>query len=126
MIFDKMFIQSSILESAMQASEYKNQVILNNIANSDTPGFKAKNIEFEGILNDAVEAYKYTGELNLKSVMPRLKTEHANYSVRLDENNVDIETEMAKFYKNSSKYDVISNSVISNGNRMNTVLTGFR
>ena len=40
MIFDKLFTQNTVLGTAMQASEFKNQVILHNMANSDTPNFK--------------------------------------------------------------------------------------
>lgn len=126
MLFDKLFVQSNILETAMKASEYKNQVILNNIANADTPGFKGKNIEFKNILSDAVEETKETGVNTLNEVIPKLKVEHGNYKVRLDENNVDIETELVKFYKNSAEYDIITNSVLNNGSRLNTVFTNLK
>lgn len=126
MILDKMFTQNTVLESAMQASEFKNQVILNNIANADTPNFKGSEIEFEGILENAIESSKANGKLDMSSVMPALKRQHDGYSVRIDKNNVDIESEMTKFYKNSAKYDVITNGVISNNNRFNTVLTGIK
>ena len=126
MIFDNMFTQNTVLESAMQASEFKNQVILNNIANADTPNFKSSDVEFEGILNNAIESSKLKGKLDMSSVMPALKSQHYNYKVRIDENNVDIESEMTKFYKNSAKYDVITGSVISNNSRFNTVLSGIK
>ncbi len=126
MIFDKLFTQNTVLETAMQASEFKNQVILHNMANSDTPNFKGSEVEFEGILNDAIESSKINGKLDMSSVMPSVQKQHYGYKVRIDENNVDIETEMVKFYKNSAKYDVIVNSVLNNSNRLNTVLSGFR
>ena len=37
MVFDRLFTQNRILEAAMQATQYKNQEILNNMANIDTP-----------------------------------------------------------------------------------------
>ncbi len=126
MIFDKMFVQNNILETAMQASEFKNQVILNNMANAETPNFKGSDVEFESILDDAIESSKMTGKLDLSSVMPAVKRQHSGYKVRIDENNVDIESEMTKFYKNSAKYDVIVNGVLNNTNRMNTVLSGLK
>lgn len=126
MIFDKMFMQNDVLELAMKGSEYKNQTILNNIANADTPGFKAKDVQFEGILKDAIDTYDRTGDLDLNSVEAKLYTRHRNYSVRIDDNNVDIESELVNFYKNSTKYDVISNSVINNNSRLNSVFTGMK
>lgn len=126
MLFEKMFMQNDILELAMKGSEYKNQTILNNIANADTPGFKAKDVEFEGILKNAVDSYNRTGELDFASVRAELYTRHRNYSVRIDDNNVDIETELVNFYKNSAQYDVVTNSVISNNSRLSTVLTAMK
>lgn len=126
MIFDKLFTQSSILGAALHASEYKNQVILNNIANADTPGFKSKDVKFEGILDDALKSAEHTGKLDLDSAVAKLYSPHENYNYRMDENNVDIEVEMINFYKNSTKYDVIANSMISNGNRFNAVLNTMK
>ena len=126
MIFDKMFTQNTVLEAAMQASEFKNQVILNNMANADTPNFKGSEVEFEGILNDAIESSKLKGKLDMSSVMPALQKQHYGYNVRIDNNNVDIESEMTKFYKNSAKYDIIVNSVLNNTSRLNSVLTAIK
>lgn len=121
------FEQSKILETAMQATQYKNQVILNNIANADTPGYKSKSVEFKSILKDAIETEKTTGISQLDSVMSKISlSANSNFSNRLDENGVDMETEMVEFYKNSIEYDVIVNSVQSNLNINNSVLSIFR
>lgn len=126
MVFDKLFLQNNILETAMQATEYKNETLLNNIANADTPNFKAKDVKFNDILENAIENYEMTGEFDIDSVKAELYTKHRNYSVRIDGNNVDVETELVNFYKNSSKYDVIVNSVLNNSGRMNTVYTNMK
>lgn len=126
MIFDKMFTQGRILETALQATEYRNQVMINNIANAETPGFKGKTVEFENVLASAIEGFERTGQLSLENVMPIVKSQHGNYSVRLDKNNIDIETEMVKFYRNSAKYDNIVNSVLNNSTRLNSVFTGMK
>lgn len=126
MIFDAMYKQGMILESAMKATEYRNEVILNNITNSDTPGYKSRKVEFESILDDAIKSSKSTGKFNPDSVVPKLSTQHSNFSARIDKNNVDIEIEMANFYKNSSRYDAMVNSVLNNSGRMNAVLGSTR
>ena len=115
MIFDKMFTQNTVLESALQASEFKNQVIL-----------KGSEVEFQSVLDNAIESSKINGKLDMSSVLPAVKKQHYGYTVRIDENNVDIESEMVKFYKNSAMYDVIANAAISNNNRLNTVLTNLK
>ena len=126
MILDSITTQSTILESALQAAQYKNQVILNNIANADTPGFKGKHVEFESVLNDALETSRRTGKLDMSGVMPKLMSKHSGYSVRIDENNIDAETELTEFYKNSAKYDVITNSILNNSSRINFVIANAK
>lgn len=126
MIFDKLFNQSRILETAMQATSYKNEVILGNIANIDTPNYKRKTVEFEGALEKAINETKKTGINKMNTVMPNIRVTEIENSTTLDGNSVDIETEMINFYKNSSKYDVIVNSVINNSNITNTVYTTFK
>ena len=122
MIFNKLFTQNDIMGAALKGAEYRNQTILNNLANADTPGYKAKNIEFEPILKETLHLAKHTGELDLDNAVGRLYTQHPNFKVRLDENNVDVESEMVKFYKNTAKYDIIVNAVTSNNSRIKTVL----
>lgn len=126
MMFDKLLTNSSVLEASMKATEFKSQTLLNNIANVDTPGFKAKNIEFEGMLKEAMDSYEITGEFDVNSVVATITSPHRNFKYRKDSNNVDIETELMGFYKNSVKYDVVSNSVLSNKTRLNTVLTAIK
>ncbi|MBS5793574.1 MAG: flagellar basal body rod protein FlgB [Clostridiales bacterium] len=126
MVFDRLFTQNRILETAMQATQYKNQVILNNMANIDTPNYKKKTVEFENTLSKAIEETKKTGIDHMGTVMPNIKVSAKQNSTTLDGNSVDIETEMIDFYKNSTKYDFIVNSVLSNSNVTNTVYSTFK
>ena len=126
MVFDRLFTQNRILESAMQATQFKNKVILNNMANIDTPNYKAKTVSFEGALDDAITKTKETGIDHMGSVMKNISVNTKENSTTIDGNSIDIETEMINFYKNSAKYDVVVNSVLSNSNRTNTVYTTFK
>lgn len=126
MIFDNLFSQNSILETAMQATQYRNKVIINNMANADTPNYKSKSVDFEGVLSDAIKKTKDTGINHMAEVMPRLVVSVKENSTTLDGNSVDIETEMVNLYKNSAKYDTIVGSVISNSNISTTVYNAFK
>ncbi len=126
MIFDRLFTQNRILETAMQATQYKNQVLLNNMANIDTPNYKSKSVEFERVLANAIDETKRTGIDHMNSVIPNIKVTTKPNSTTIDGNSIDIETEMIEFYKNSTKYDFIVNSVLSNSNRTNTVYSTFK
>lgn len=126
MVFDRLFTQNRILETAMQATQYRNQTIMNNIANADTPNYKAKYVSFEGALDEAITKTKETGIDQMGSVMKNISVATKENSTTLDGNSIDIETEMINFYKNAAKYDIIVNSVLSNSNRTNTVYTAFK
>lgn len=124
MILDKMYTQNAIIGTGLQASILRNEVITNNLANSDVPGYKKKTVEFESILNDIINSSKLTGKLELEKATPRIKTMHRGYNYRKDENNVDVETEMVDLYQNSVRYDTLISCNIANGKRLNLVLMG--
>lgn len=116
MIFEKLFTQSNILEAAMQATQYKNDIIMDNITNANTPNYKRKSVSFEGVLDDAIEKTRATGKNYMNGVMKDIKVSTKESSTMHDKNSVDIETEMIELYKNSTKYDVVVNSINSNSN----------
>lgn len=120
MSFSDVFINNNILAAGMNASIVRNEVIQNNIANADTPGFKKSVVSFEDSLTNALGSVKYTGSLDLSNVQPLINSTGFDY--RIDENNVDIEEEMVNLYQNSAKYDVLVESVRNNYSRINAVL----
>ena len=122
-MLEGLFLQNDILGSAMQAAIVRNDVISNNIANADVPNYKKKAVRFETYLSEALADAQRTGKLNLSKVKPRLMTEHAGYSYRIDGNNVDIEQEMVDLYQNSVKYDAMVNGVINNYKRINLIMS---
>ncbi len=118
-MLDNMFLNNNILGSAMQASAYKNDVIQNNIANADTPGFKKQNVVFEDALKQELDSFYVDGEVDFDNIKPTLYSDPLSY--RLDENNVDLNVEMVEMYKNSVKYDTLTQSVMNNYKRINIV-----
>ena len=124
LLFNKMYVQTDILGSALNAASVRNEVINNNIANNDVPGYKTKTVSFEKSLIDAIDKKKKTGVLDLSNAKPTVRFINEFYSYRVDTNNVDIETEMVNLYQNSIKYDVMINSVQNNSKRMSLALTG--
>jgi flagellar basal-body rod protein FlgB len=89
-------------------------VISSNIANADTPGYKAKAVEFEGALREALAVdgkIQMAGD-NPGHMVPRL-TDPVNPEIyddpngveSLDGNTVDRSAEMAKLAENQILYD---------------------
>ena len=122
----------NVLDKAADGSWMKNQAIANNIANIDTPGYKRQDVSFQKELEHALKASKYTSldtkvrELNegnrLSHIEPRTYTDYANYSYRLDDNNVDVDNENVELASNQIVYQAIVQSINSEFSNLKTVI----
>ena len=107
----------NVLDQAADAAWLRNEAISNNIANADTPGYKRQDVSFEEELKHALKANKYesldqkVGDINLKHIEGRVYTDSANYSYRLDGNNVDIDNENVELASNQIKYNAMIQSI---------------
>jgi flagellar basal-body rod protein FlgB len=124
MIFDRLYFQNAVAGTAMHGVVFRNDVISNNIANADTPGFKKSKVFFEDSLRNATDKYYQSGELDFSSVRITDAVVNDSFNYRLDQNNVDREVEMTELYQNAARYDVLTNMLLNNGRRLNLVLTG--
>lgn len=80
-VFDQSF---QALEKAIDISRKRQGVIASNISNLDTPGYKAREIDFQGILEKAMSA-----DENMSGT-PMTRT-HANHLGDREEGGVDVE-----------------------------------
>ncbi len=119
-MLDNVFLNSSILGTALQATSFKNDVIQNNIANADTPDYKKREVHFEETLSRELESFSTTGQIDFDKLKPTIFSDPLSY--RMDGNNVDLNVEMVEMYKNSVKYDALTQSVMNNYKRINMVL----
>ncbi|MGI6707447.1 MAG: flagellar basal body rod protein FlgB [Clostridia bacterium] len=99
---------TGILEKSLDAVWLRNQVISNNIANVDTPGFKSSKVEFENILRSAMENGELSsdGTAGMDGLEP-VVVENRWTTMRMDGNNVDIDSEMVDLARNSIRYDAL-------------------
>ena len=130
MFTTNVFDYTNILDKADDASWMRENVITNNIANIDTPGYKRQDVDFESVLQKALGKTKYSSldkkvrELNqdLGKLTTTSYTDAANYSYRLDRNNVDENTENAEMASESLRYQLLTTAITNNFSRMQTVL----
>lgn len=130
MFTTNVFDYTNILNKAADASWMRENVITNNIANIDTPGYKRQDVDFESVLQKALGKTKYSSldkkvrELNqdLGKLTTTSYTDAANYSYRLDRNNVDENTENAELASESLRYQLLTTAITNNFSRMQTVL----
>jgi flagellar basal-body rod protein FlgB len=110
--------QMSILEQSLYASSLRHKVISNNIANVNTPGFKKSEVAFEDLLQAQLDGKETSLPLartnsrhlsggNGTSLAPRVNT-IGTTSFRTDDNNVDIDIEMADLAKNNIYYNAVA------------------
>jgi flagellar basal-body rod protein FlgB len=89
------------LERALAGSAQRQQLLANNLANADTPGFKRSDLDFESTLQGAMASGDSASQLESVSFTPQTDT---TSSMTADGNNVDTDTEMSNLTQNSLDY----------------------
>lgn len=128
MISSNIYNYINILDRAADASNLRNELISNNIANVNTPNYKRKDLNFEALLKAEIagdDLNKAVTDLNkdLSILEPRIFTDNASLSYRLDGNNVDIATEEAYLAENQIKYQALVDLMNQEFARYKTVLS---
>ena len=115
--------------SGLKTHQTKMDVIGNNIANVNTPGYKRKDLDFEGVLKQELGRCKHTSldtkidNLHMDHLNPSVYTDLSNYSYRLDGNNVDIDVEEVEYASEQIRYQGITAGINNEFNRMKTVIS---
>lgn len=117
------------LENALGRADIKQKVLTNNIANIDTPNYKAKKVSFRNLLDQEtsnLEAVKtdyrhvdFTGSGDDYSIVSSSDT-----SYQQNGNNVDIDKEMTDLAENQINYQALVERMSGKFNSLKTVLTG--
>ena len=128
MIQTNAFDYINVLNRAADAAWQRNEAISNNIANVDTPGYKRQDVAFESVLQQALGNNLYqsmddkVANVNLSRLRGRAYVDYANYSYRLDGNNVDIENENVMLAENQLKYQGLISSINQEFTNLQTVM----
>jgi flagellar basal-body rod protein FlgB len=108
----------NVMQRSLSASWMRNAVIRNNIANIETPNFKASEVQFESILAKAVQEGGFVGARthpghreigkihDIDGITPQVYQQRG-LSMRADGNNVDIESENVRLAQNSLHYNTV-------------------
>ena len=114
----------------------RQEVIANNIANVNTPNFRKSNVEFEELLAREIYGEEPDGKLK----MARTHDKHLPYKplefhaeptimqdtttvMRVDDNNVDIDIEMASLAKNQLYYNALVTEFGGHVSRLKAAIT---
>ncbi|BCK00172.1 flagellar basal body rod protein FlgB [Anaerocolumna chitinilytica] len=128
MINSDVFNYVNILNKAADATWTRGKLLVNNLANVSTPGFKRQDIEFQSYLANALQQGagtldKKVASVNLESIQPTIYTDNANLSYKLDGNNVDIDTESANVAENQITNSALLEAMTQEFSRIRTALS---
>lgn len=129
--------QVDLLQRGLAVSTLRQNVIADNIANANTPGFKRSDVNFESRLRYALDSetrparftealtderhVPFRRPLDWRDVRPRRVLDFQTTSQN-NGNNVDIEVESMNFLTNQIAYQMMTRSVADAFQRLNIVL----
>ncbi len=107
----------NVLTKAADASWTRNEIITNNLANVDTPGYKRKDVSFQNYLlqeltsGDSTSLRTRVNDVEVGNLNATVYTDFTELSYRLDGNNVDIDTENVEFASNQLYYQTVLDTI---------------
>jgi flagellar basal-body rod protein FlgB len=96
---------SNVLQGALNGISYRESVIADNIANVDTPHFRARAVDFESSLRSAIAS----GHVDPSSV--EITSTASQTPVGANDNNVDIRKETMAAMQSVFQYQIVSRAV---------------
>ena len=105
------------LDKAMDASWERETILANNLANVNTPNYKRQDLDFEAVLESELGKSKYKSldakiaDIHMHHLQPRIYTDYANFSYRLDKNNVDVDTENVELASEQIRYRTLEDAI---------------
>lgn len=139
-MFDNMFTTTKYLKTGLNASMMRTEVIANNMANVNTPDFKASKVEFETMFREALDSKKTEDEFEMRRTRPGhlpfgdssleldavkpIVTEQTDTVMRMDGNNVDIDIEATEQAKNAFYYATLLQKLNGEYSRIRLAISG--
>ena len=118
-----------MLEKSMNFQWTKQNVLLDNIANAETPNYKAKYVTFEDALSDrlqaaAMEKKSLSGIRNvLTTSSPTIRTNTAE-STRMDGNSVNVTEQTLEMVRNAYQMQYVFNAISSDFSILRSAIRG--
>jgi flagellar basal-body rod protein FlgB len=122
-----MSIFNSTIDMLRQATAFaraRHEILAQNIANADTPGFQARDLTFEHELSLAQKVRALpTTSMGAPDLDVRL-IEAPDARLGIDGNNVDIDRQMTRVAQNTLYHNVVVQLLSSRFNSLKTAING--
>lgn len=124
----------AVLGKALNLRTQRHQVLASNIANADTPHYKARDFDFQAAMQNAVSGRSISGGLNM-SVTARghlAGSEGVAFSslqyrgvnqASVDGNTVDMDAERAQMTDNAMQYQILTQLVSDKFRRLKSAVS---
>lgn len=117
-----------MMEKSMNFLWAKQAAILDNIANAETPNYKAKVVTFEESLKEKLEAAKedITPGKAVRQVLEEsdFYVEEQQEVTRMDDNGVNVTEQSAEMIRNAYQLQYVMQSISSDLSRLRTAVKG--
>lgn len=121
-----------VMHNAMDAAMLRHDILADNVANVNTPGFKRSDVVFEQPLMAALDGRGFRGRktrdghrdlfgLPAQDVVARAVT-FRELSMRNDENNVDIDKEMGDLAKTQLHFRAVAQAYMAEGGKVSNMI----
>ncbi len=124
------------MEHYLDGASRRQSLIASNLSNIDTPGYKTKDINFEGELRSAMQdsgsVTAVTDDrhmvvsLDSQGGTPGKVAEVEGLTLRNDLNNVNIDREMARMSMNSMMFSAVAQLIYKKFNSIKNVISESR
>jgi len=136
MLIDKLLFSDTVpmmMKKSLDFNSTRHLLISNNIAQMDTPGYKANDVDFKSQLRDAVGAGSHLnlrathknhfgpGMMALKKLSPLPHEE--DLQAKSNGNNVNIDHEMAKLAQNQIDFNAVTQMMMKRGSTVRSAVT---
>ena len=111
---------SFVLHDAMNGLSLRQQVIADNIANVDTPHFRAQSVDFESALTGAIEN---GGVVTAEQLQPTI--EDTQTPVGANDNNVDLRKESIAAIQTQFQYQIAGRAFTDRFDRLSSAAGSF-
>jgi flagellar basal-body rod protein FlgB len=109
---------SALIRLLMDAAVQRQKVIARNLANVDTPGFRAKEIKFSKDLKEALDR----GDREVSDIA--IETVDRDGPVKPDGNSVDLDRELSDLSGNALTYQTLVTLVSMKTNMVRSAIAG--
>lgn len=130
-------ITSALYQKALDGTWQKQKATSNNIANAETPGYKAIKVNFENSLKAEINKLQTTANASKNGFLDKMESiqtiDNSNINVyqgatsnRLDRNNVDMESENIDMTKSVLQYNSLVRGLSDSYSRLKYAINGGR